>query len=208
MMPKKAQKHHYQTSRKAQYVSLGIAVLVFAALMAYFVFARNQPANIAFINRAFAIGAVFLIGASYILGPLARFFPKKFVKRLEYRKPLGLYGYFFAIVHILVSLLIVPGEELGSNGLSLVFGMLSILVFTLVASTSIIKIDAHGFERWQKIQRLGYLAFVLVILHFTVLQNGAFISRQLGQLTIGFALLVIVARVAALFPRKRNKGRK
>ena len=208
MMPKKAQKHHYQTSRKAQYASLAIAVLVFAALMAYYIVVRNQPANIAFINRAFAIGAVFLIGISYILGPLARFFPKKFVKRLEYRKPLGLYGYFFAVVHILVSLMIVSGEELGGNGLSLIFGMLSILVFTLVASTSIIKIDAHGFERWQKIQRLGYLAFVLVILHFTVLQNGAFISRQLGQLTIGFALLVILARLATLLPRKRNKGRK
>ena len=53
MMPKKAQKHHYQTSRKAQYASLAIAVLVFAALMAYYIVVRNQPANIAFINRAF-----------------------------------------------------------------------------------------------------------------------------------------------------------
>ena len=201
-MYKKPAKHHYETSKKAKFISFIIAVLIFTSIVFYFVTIRKQPADIAFANRAFAIGAVFLIGTSYLLGPLARFFPRKFVKRLEYRKPLGLYGYLFAVVHILMSLMIVPGEELGSNGLSLFFGMIAILIFTLVASTSIIKIEAHGFERWQKIQRTGYLAFALVILHFTVLENGMFISRQLGQLTIVFAVIVLLARLLVLFSRK------
>jgi len=142
---------------------------------------------------------------SYFLGPLARFAWKTFSPKLEYRKPLGLFGYYFAIIHILLSLLIVPGETLGSNGLSLFFGMVAILIFTLVASTSMMKsIEAHGFERWQKIQRTGYLAFLFVIFHFVILENGEFIGRQLGQITLVFASLVLLARLLVLiFPKKK-----
>ena len=82
--------------------------------------------------------------------------------------------------------------------------MIAILIFTLVASTSIVKIEAHGFDRWQKIQRTGYLAFLLVILHFAVLENGQFIGRQLGQITLAFAALVLLARLLVLvFPKKK-----
>ena len=203
-MVKKPQKHHYVTSRRANKISFLFSVLLFFAIMFYFVVIRGQPFDFAFINRAFAIGAVFLIGASYLLGPLARFAWKTFSTKLEYRKPLGLYGFLFAIIHILLSLLIVPAATLGSNGLSLFFGMIAILIFTLVASTSIVKIEAHGFDRWQKIQRTGYLAFLLVILHIVILENGQFIGRQIGQLTLIFAALVLLARLLVLvFPKKK-----
>jgi len=202
-VPKKPQKHHYITSERANKISFLSAVIVFFSIMFYFVVLRGQPFDLAFANRAFAIGAVFLIGASYFLGPLARFAWNTFSPKLEYRKPLGLYGFYFAIIHILLSLLIVPGETLGSNGLSLFFGMIAILIFTLVASTSMTKsIEAHGFDRWQKIQRTGYLAFLLVILHFVVLGNGSFINRQLGQLTLAFAALVLLARLLVLAFKK------
>ncbi len=202
----KPHRHHYETSKKAKVFSFIYAALIFGLLMFYFVALRKLPFDLEFTNRAFAISAVFLIGFSYLLGPLAGFLPKLFVQRLEYRKPLGLYGYGFAIIHILLSLLIVPGSELAGNNWSLFFGMIAILIFTLVASTSITRIEAHGFERWQRIQRMGYLAFVLVILHFSLLGKGQFIGRQLGQITLGFALLVILARILVLFGRRRHRS--
>jgi len=203
---KKAQKHHYETSTEVDLRAFALSFLVFGLIMFYFVYIRGQSFDLAFSNRAFAIAAVFLIGSSYIIGPLARF-SKTFAKKLQYRKPLGLYGYSFAVIHILLSLLIVPGEELASNSLSLFFGMIAVLIFSFVAASSMVKsIDAFGFDRWQKIQRMGYIAFVLVILHFTVLDNMAFVNRQLGQITLAFALLVILARILTIF-FKKVKGR-
>ena len=86
-MPEKPQKHHYATSKRANKISFLSAVVVFFTIMFYFVVLRGQPFGLAFVNRAFAIGAVFLIGASYLLGPLARFAWKTFGTKLEYRKP-------------------------------------------------------------------------------------------------------------------------
>jgi len=201
---KKPQKHHYETDAATNLRSLAFALLVFSLIMFYFVYLRGQQFNLAFSNRAFAIAAVFLIGSSYIIGPLARF-SKTFAKKLQYRKPLGLYGYSFAVIHILLSLLIVPGEEFADNSLSLFFGMIAIIIFTFVAASSMVKsIEAFGFDRWQKIQRMGYLAFLLVILHFVVLENGAFINRQLGQVTLVFASFVILARILTLIVNKNK----
>ena len=201
-MYKKPQKHHYETSRQAGIVSALVAAIAFFVIMSYYVF-NGRPVNLAFTNRALAIGSVFLIGASYILGPLSRLAPKIIIPKLQYRKPLGLYGYLFAVSHILLSL-VISGEELASNGLSIFFGMIAIIIFTMVASTSMVKsISAFGFNRWQKIQRTGYVAFLLVIVHFTVLESGQFIARQLGQITLIFALFVVLARLAVFVVWKK-----
>ncbi|MBI2545215.1 MAG: hypothetical protein HYW22_01275 [Candidatus Aenigmarchaeota archaeon] len=201
-MRTKLQKHHYETGSKTNLIAFLIACAVFFLIMFYFVNIRNQPFNLAFANRAIAIDAVFFIGMSYLLGPLAGLFPKIFVSKLEYRKSFGLSGYAAAISHILISLLIVPGSVFESNGLSLFFAMIAILIFTLVSSTSLVKIESFGFEKWQKIQRLGYIAFILVILHFVLLENGQFIGRQLGQITLAFALLVLLARIVVMIFKK------
>ena len=200
---KKPQKHHYETGTEANLISLMYAILTFGVIMFYFVVLNKLPFDLPFSNRALAIGAVFLIGASYLLGPLARFFPKIFVSKLQYRKPFGLYGYAFAVMHTLLSLLIVPG--LSGNGLSLFFAMIAMIIFTVVASTSLVRsIEAFGFDRWQKIQRMGYLAFVLVILHFSLLGGGQFIGRQLGQITFAFALIVLLARILTLLFKQKK----
>ncbi len=199
-MYKKPQRHHYETSSRANWISVVIAFVVFFGIIGYFVILRGRSFDLDFSNRAFAIGSVFLIGFSFILGPLARFFPKTFVPKLEYRKPLGLWGYGFAIIHILLSLLIVEPEVFAGSRLALISGMLAILIFSFVAFSSTVKsINAFGFERWQQIQRTGYLAYILVILHFSLLEGGEFIGRQLGQITLTFALLVLILRLLIIF---------
>lgn len=206
IMYKKPEKHHYETSRSANAIAVIIAIAVFALIMSYFVVLRNLPFNLAFTNRTFAISSVFLIGLSFILGPLARFLPKIFVPMLEYRKPLGLLGYGFAIVHVIMSLLIVESEVYAESRLSLVAGMLALLIFSFVAFSSMTRsIKAFGFERWQQIQRSGYLAYALVIVHFSILEGGEFIGRQLGQVTLVFALLVLALRVIVLFMKHPKK---
>ena len=199
-MYKKPEKHHYETSSKTNFRSLVISVIVFLSIMAYFVLLRGRSFDLAFSNRALAIVSVFLLGFSFILGPLARFFPQLFVSKLEYRKPLGLWGYLFAIVHILLSLLIVNPEVYAQSRLSLVFGMLAIIIFSFVAFSSQTKsINAFGFDRWQKIQRTGYLAYLFVILHFGLLEGGTFLTRQIGQVVLTFALLVLASRLVVVF---------
>ena len=201
-MAKKPQRHHYETSLDANLISLAFSVLVFGLVMFYFVVLHDRPFDLPFSERAFAIASVFLIGFSYLLGPLARF-SKFFASKLQYRKPFGLYGYAFAITHILLALLVASPDVLAENGLSLFFGMIAIVIFSFVAATSMVSsIEAFGFDRWQKIQRMGYFAFLLVIIHFVVLENGAFINRQLGQATLVFAGLVVLARVVTLLFKK------
>jgi len=205
-LSKKPQKHHYETSKEANLNSFAASLVIFTLIMFYFINIRGQPFDLAFSNRAFAIGAVFLIGLSYFLGPLAGI-SKSIARKLQYRKPLGLYGYSFATIHILLSFLVVPADVLGANGLSLFFGMIAIIIFSFVAMSSMMNeesINAFGFERWQRIQRMGYLAFFLVILHFVILENGQFIGRQVGQLTLVFASLVILARIITVFSKKRR----
>ena len=82
--------------------SLGYAILRYNIV-------RNVPVEsipLYISNKAIALSTVILIGLSFLLGPLARFWPKQFVPHLYLRKSLGLTGFTLAALHAIVSLLL------------------------------------------------------------------------------------------------------
>lgn len=132
-------------------------------------------------NKAISLSAVIFIALSYALGSLARFLPKIFVPALNLRKFFGLLGFGLASIHGLISLLIFTpahypkffsnvGELNLAGELSVLFGVLTFFVFTIVALASIPAIaKSMGHQRWLATQRLGYLGLILIFFHIFVI---------------------------------------
>lgn len=128
-------------------------------------------------NKALSLSAVVLIALSYGLGSFSHFFPRVFSGLLAGRKFFGLAGFSLASVHALISLIIFSPSYypkfFAENGqlnvigeFSMLFGVLSFFVFTIVAVSSIPTIaERLGTERFISIQRTGYLGLVLVFFH-------------------------------------------
>ncbi len=132
-------------------------------------------------NKAVALSAVAFIALSYSLGSLAAFWPHRFEQTLPARKFFGLLGFGFAALHSVMSLVILSPayyarffEESGKlsliGELSILFGVVSFAVFSLVAITSIPSIfQALGKEKWLQFQHLGYWGMLVILGHVFVM---------------------------------------
>src|SRR3989344_2536001 len=92
--------------------SLIISLVVIGLSLAYAIVRYNVVRDIPYsnlplyiYNKAIALAATLLIGISYIMGPLARFWPS-FRRHLHLRKHLGVTGFGVAALHAIISLVI------------------------------------------------------------------------------------------------------
>lgn len=182
----------------------------------------NFPLYIA--NKSIAMAATILIGISFLLGPLARF-SKVFVRSLELRKGLGLWGFGMAAFHAVASLLLLSpayyariyGEagKLTLQGESfLAFGILAFLVFSIVSFTSVPGVSSNiDLTKWKSIQRLGYLGYSFVLFHVAILGYSGWFkadSYRYGLASISlvsamFIVLVLLLRILVIIFPKKNK---
>ncbi len=173
-------------------------------------------------NKATALAAVIFIALSYIPGPLARFWPGHFSHWLPMRKYFGLAGFGLGMVHAVMSLLLftpayypkfftAKGALNLTGELSMLFGVLGAAIFALVAVTSIPSVEkGMEFARWQRIQRLGYWAFLLIMLHVLVMGFAGWLTPATwpgGLLPISLVAFIIIAftlllRIGAIFVRR------
>lgn len=190
-------------SRKVPITVSALVVIVLA--LYYFVYAA-RPVNLQFIDAVVAFSAVVIIAISYLIGSLARFMPK-LAPFVHYRKEFGLIGYSVAVLHvILVVPLLISDTSAVTMGevVSLAVAAVALMIFTLLALTSTnVWIKNLGYENWKNLQRTGYLALVFVLLHVIMLSNGAFLGRTVGQVVIGFGLVVLLLRAIAFISNKK-----
>ena len=163
---------------------LAIALGVFAVSLLYAFIRYNILRDVPFsdiplyiFNKALALGATVVIGFSFLLGPLAALWPRWFSPHLPLRKALGIIGFGGAAVHAVISLILLSPAyysrwftESGSlnaiGQFSLLFGVLALAVFAVVAVSSMpLMFERLGEARWRKMQRLGYGAYALTLLH-------------------------------------------
>ncbi len=185
-------------------------------------FLPNDISLLFLSNKAFAIGAMFLMGISFIIGPLARFFPS-LRKKIEYRKQIGLMGFFFALIHIIVSYFFLsdkfPISWFIENQASVIFGVIGIIVLIIVAIDSMNAVARRiGHKKWIFIQRLAYIAFILAAAHIIALGKVPGWIRWMGTLepiyppgtliTILFVAAALVIRSIVIFYRKKKKVKK
>ncbi len=200
--------------------TLVFGALVFAACSLY-LFARRGDFNLYIANKALAVDAVILIGLSYALSGLVYFWD--FVDtKIIYRKFLGLTGFAIAAAHVAVSVLFLP-ERSGSESItresSEILGVLAFLIFAvLAASSNRYAFHELGSKRWRTLQRFGYLGFILLLTHFSILKYGEWIKwfsafnpvlPPLSLLAIIFGAGVLVIRTAlwlSIRKKKRNRN--
>lgn len=175
-------------------------------------------------NKAVALAATILIGLSFLLGPLARFWPQ-IVPHLYLRKHLGVIGFGMAALHAIMSLVLLnPANysrfyvESGKFNLigesSMLFGILAFLIFAAISISSLPPVENHMHpDQWKLVQRFGYIAYVFVLLHVGVMgYQGWFRSEswQYGLASISlisalFIIFVLIMRILVMtFPSRHS----
>lgn len=207
-----------QTTDRAEWKSvLTTFAVVFLVLFTYAIVRYNviKGVDAAYIplyisNKAIAVTATILIGLSYLMGPLARFWPKTFAPKLPLRKHFGLFGFGLAVVHGIISLLLFNPSyypkfftEVGKltieGELSMLFGIIALFIFSIVAITSIPSVEkSMNQKKWLFVQRLGYLAFALVLFHVLFMGVSGWLRPETwpgGLLPMSLISFVIIAFV-------------
>lgn len=208
-----------------------ISLIVIAVSLLYAIIRYNLVRNVPFdniplfiANKAIALSATILIGLSFLLGPLARFWPNQFVAHLLLRKHLGVLGFGLATLHAVMSLILLTpayyprffaeGGRLNFIGeTSMLFGILAFLVFAGITITSLPPVEKQMHpNQWKFVQRLGYLAYVFVLIHVAIMGYRGWFrpeSWQYGLASISliavlFIIFVLVMRTLVIvFPRKK-----
>ena len=210
--------------------TLLIVLITFIVTLGYSIIRYNIVRNVPFeniplfiSNKAIALTATILIGLSFLLGPLARFWPKMFTHHLYLRKYLGISGFAIAALHALMSLLLfspayypkffLPSGKMNLIGeSSMLFGILAFLIFLAISLTSLPQIEKLlNSQQWKSIQRLGYLAYVLVLFHVVIMgwagwwkpESWKFGLASISLISALIIIFVLLMRIIVMvFPKK------
>ncbi len=187
-------------------ITLAVYAVLSALLFLALPFGPYETYDLFIANKALAGTAVILICLSFFMGPLARF-SRKVSGRLYARKYVGVSGFGIAAIHAIISLGLFEKSFFVENQASFLFGVLSFMIFAAVSVTSIpgVEKSIHP-KQWKFIQRTGYLAFVLVLLHFSLLKMQhwtSYLSDVTGLpsssfVAFAFGIIVILARLSVI----------
>lgn len=210
--------------KKQRLVSLIILLTVFVyTILRYNVF-RDTPwldVPLYISNKAIALSAVLFIAFSYILGPIKKIYPKLNDETLSWRKEFGMIGFALAAVHTFISTLLFGPTYFGrlfedtgrlnpEGVFSMFFGILAIFIFTIVSVTSVKAVQKDLAENtWLKIQRLGYIAFLIVFLHIAAMgYQGWFDERRWTGIMAPIGLIAAMAIILTVIIRTISKLKK
>lgn len=193
-----------------------VVLIVFGLCLAYAFLRYNIVRSVPFdnlplyiANKAVALSATILIGLSFLLGPLARFWPNQFVPHLYLRKHLGVIGFGMAALHAIISMVLLNpayyGKFYAASGKfnligesSLLFGILAFSIFSAISITSLPPLEKHMHpDQWKLVQRFGYLAYVLVLLHVGIMGYQGWFSPDSWK--YGLASITLISSLFIVF---------
>jgi len=163
------------------------------------------------VVRGSALTAATLIGISLLISPLARLFPSR--NYIRHRRTIGVLGFTFAIIHACTVVFSGLYGSLGSIFFSInpyeapaVFGLLAFIIFIPIYLTSTDWAVAKlSYQKWKAIHRLVYIAFIITVLHF-ILVNPPLLMNAFGYLLLAVAGLVFMFEIAAFIDYTRKKA--
>ena len=129
------------------------------------------------INISIGFTAAASLSISYIAGNLKKIGIYKIIISLQKIKYFGLYGFFIALIHVFLSLVLIGKViypylyELNGNlnnfgQLTILFGVASIGLLIMPALTSISSVKSAMIpESWKKYQQIGYFALLTIMCH-------------------------------------------
>ncbi len=149
------------------------------------------------LKKVFGLSALVVLSLAFLPGPLSYLSPF-FAKFLIYRKPVGIWGFIFLLLHALPNL----GELIESHTfqdmLGLWLGVFAFLIFLAMALTShkgaVIRL---GYPKWKLLQRTGYIALLLSVFHFVLLEleGGALKVRPFAYLALFLPALTLFLKL-------------
>jgi sulfoxide reductase heme-binding subunit YedZ len=153
---------------------------------------------VAQVLNELGLTALILLVASLACTPARRLFGWTWPVRV--RRELGLFAFFYAMLHFLFYLLPDQGLDLGAIAADIVerpfitVGFLALVLMVPLAFTSTsASVRRLGFRRWQRLHQLAYLAGVLAIIHFVWRVKIDISQPLLYGIVLGTLLLVRVA---------------
>lgn len=155
--------------------SILFATIIYVVLAEY-IFIQKGDLNIFFLNEAVGGTASIMIGLSFAFSGFCYYFDFLDTK-IAYRKYFGLVGFWCAFLYTIVLSLLYPQKYI--FGLShhvwsvdILFGGIALMIFAVMAIVSTRSIMMRlGVHNWRRILRLGYLAFVLLIIRAVVVEG-------------------------------------
>lgn len=222
-------------SPKQLWINTAVFALFVFMLVSVYHFFESGTYDLFVINTLLAVTGMLLIGLSFMLSGLTYFWD--FVDtKLIYRKYLGLTGFYIIVVHAAFSLeqyLFIynapkPNFELGflwaigpfliSNVFAFASGLIALAIFTMMAliSTRYALMELGGI-RWRQLLRLGYAAYLIIVVHFGLkrfetwsawLQGKNGLLPPISLLLLIFVGVVLVLRLALLLSLEKVKKAK
>jgi sulfoxide reductase heme-binding subunit YedZ len=152
--------------------------------------------------------ALVLLLASLACSPANRWLKWKWA--LKARRTLGLYAFFYALLHVLIFTVLDYGLDLplifaaAVEKRFVLVGMGAFTILLLLAVTSFDYWKVRLRKNWKRLHRLVYLAGGLVILHYAwAVKSDVRVPLAYGAVLL-FLLVLRLPLFANLFPRKRS----
>lgn len=176
----------------------------------FYNFGKITPAEMV---KTTGLLAIALLSLTLVIGPLCRFFPELDILK-AHRKFWGIASFLAAIVHFGLTMYYYMNLDLlklldlsNPKFLGLWAGIGAITVLAVITVTSLPKI-LHSMDPkvWQFIQTTSYLALILAVTHFYLIESKdgvLVIKRLLGQITFAFAGFTVLLRlIVEILPKK------
>jgi methionine sulfoxide reductase heme-binding subunit len=130
---------------------------------------------------------------------------------IKIRRPLGLYGYMYAAIHLFIFIGLDYGFDLELILLDVgekrfIFaGLTAFIILSLLAITSFRWWMVRLARRWKQLHRLVYVANLVIVLHFAWAVKGDFFRLQGEVLRPLLALSAVTTLLVLRIPAVRKK---
>ena len=156
------------------------------------------------INKLTALAGLVLLSFAFLPGPISKIFPN-YSFLLVLRKPLGFIGFLLILYHGHVSFFYYYKGDLynalfnNPKVVAFIAALISFFIFFLMAITSTKKaVELLTYEKWKLLQRIGYIALLLAVIHFVVIEtkpDKGLVIRPFGYVALIIPILTLILRI-------------
>lgn len=207
-MKKVAHPYHYSENKSLiqKLIDFGVPLILFWFYFQFYNFGQFNPKEMV---KTTGLLSIALLSLTLLIGPASRFFPSLNTLK-AHRKVWGILSFFIALTHVILIYIFYVNYNLAKlfnpaspKYFGLLAGLASLIILLVVTLTSNkFALNSLSPRVWKIVQSSAYLALALAVLHFYLVEsvNGVLvIKRVVGQITFGFAAVVVVIRLLVLF---------
>lgn len=196
---KKKRDDYFMRSSSMLWMLTSILVVILAGLSAF------SSSGVQAIIRFSGLSGFAILSITLIMGPIIMLKPK-WAEMLESRRALGLAGFYFILLHVLLVSYAYFNFDINqvTSQLPLLIGLIAfILVIPIAITSSDRAIALLGSKNWKRIQRIAYIVFILALIHF-ILKSNVLMGQNIGGLIVGIlGIIAILLQIFGFLKRKK-----